>query len=194
MKPGDTLVVEARELDALLGALRERGHTLLGPTVRDGAIVLAEIGGAADLPAGWSDEQEGGRYRLQRRDDAAFFGYAVGPHSWQRYVHPPALVRWRARSNDRVFVAAPGTVISRAPGMSDALTINKNNIGFDFHFLKRFNENRQFAVRKETWDVGHCFPRPGATTAQQLQIRKREHPNPGKEVISLSGNVCARDR
>ena len=52
MKPGDTLVVEARELDALLGALRERGHTLLGPTVRDGAIVLDEIDAAADLPVG----------------------------------------------------------------------------------------------------------------------------------------------
>ena len=109
MKPGDTLVVEARDLDALLGALRERGHTLLGPTVRDGAIVIAEIGGAADLPVGWTDEQEGGRYRLRRRDDAAAFGYAVGPHSWKRYLHPPALVRWRARRDDGGFVAEPDT-------------------------------------------------------------------------------------
>jgi len=109
MKAGDTLVVEARDLDAILGALRERGHTLLGPTVRDGAIVIAEIGGAADLPAGWTDEQEGGRYRLKRRDDAAAFGYAVGPHSWKRYLHPPALVRWRARKDDGGFVAEPDT-------------------------------------------------------------------------------------
>jgi sulfhydrogenase subunit beta (sulfur reductase) len=97
MKPGDTLV----------GALRERGHTLVGPTVRDGAIVLAEIGGAADLPAGWGDEQEGGRYRLRRRDDAALFGYAVGPHSWKRYLHPPVVVRWRARRDDGGFVTDP---------------------------------------------------------------------------------------
>jgi sulfhydrogenase subunit beta (sulfur reductase) len=109
MKAGDTLVLEARDLDALLAALRERGHTLLGPTVRDGAIVIAEIGGAADLPVGWTDEQEGGRYRLRRRDDAAVFGYAVGPHSWKRYLHPPALVRWRARRDDGGFVAEPDT-------------------------------------------------------------------------------------
>ena len=107
MKPGDTLVVEARELDALLGALRERGHTLLGPTVRDGAIVLDEIGGVSDLPAGWTDEQDGGRYRLRRRDDGALFGYAVGPHAWKRYLHPPAVVRWRARRDDGGFVAEP---------------------------------------------------------------------------------------
>ena len=109
MKAGDTLVVEARDLDALLAALRERGHTLLGPSVRDGAIVVAEIGGAADLPVGWTDEQEGGRYRLRRRDDAALFGFAVGPHSWKRYLHPPALVRWRARRDDGGFVAEPDT-------------------------------------------------------------------------------------
>jgi len=109
IKPGDTLVVEARELDALFGALRERGHTLLGPTVRDGAIVLAEIGGASDLPAGWTDEQDGGRYRLRRRDDGALFGYAVGPHAWKRWLHPPAVVRWRARRDARGFVAEPDT-------------------------------------------------------------------------------------
>jgi sulfhydrogenase subunit beta (sulfur reductase) len=107
MEVGDTLVVEARGLDALLDALRERGHTLLGPTVRDGAIVIAEIGGAADLPVGWVDWQEGGRYRLERRDDDAFFGYAAGPHSWKRYLHPPSLVRWRARRDGGGFVAEP---------------------------------------------------------------------------------------
>jgi sulfhydrogenase subunit beta (sulfur reductase) len=107
MKPGDALVVEARELDALLDALRERGHTLVGPTVRDGAIVLDLIRGAIDLPAGRVDEQDGGRYRLRERGDGALFGYAVGPHSWKRYLHPPAVVRWRARRADGGFVAEP---------------------------------------------------------------------------------------
>ncbi len=107
MKPGDALVVEARELDALLGALRERGHTLVGPTVRDGAIVLEEIVKAADLPVGWTDEQDGGRYRLRRREDGALFGYAVGPHAWKRFLHPPAVVRWRARRDEDGFVAEP---------------------------------------------------------------------------------------
>jgi len=107
--PGDALVVEARELDALLRALRERGHTLLGPTVREGAIVLDEIGGASDLPAGWTDEQDGGHYRLRPRDDGALFGYAVGPHAWKRWLHPPAVVRWRARRDAGAFVAEPDT-------------------------------------------------------------------------------------
>jgi hypothetical protein len=37
MKPGDTLVVEACELDAILDNLRRGGHTLVAPTLRDGA-------------------------------------------------------------------------------------------------------------------------------------------------------------
>jgi len=109
MKPGDTLVVEASELDAILDTLRRRGHTLVGPTLRDGAIVLAEIDRAADLPRGIGDEQDAGRYRLRTREDGALFGYAVGPHAWKRYLHPPAVVRWRARREKRGFVAEPET-------------------------------------------------------------------------------------
>ncbi len=105
MKPGDSLVVEADELDALFDILRQRGYALVGPTVRDGAIVLDELQRAADLPVGWTDEQDGGRYRLRRREDDAFFGYAAGPHSWKRYLHPPTLVRWRARRENGGFQA-----------------------------------------------------------------------------------------
>jgi len=84
-------------LDALLGALRRRGFETIGPTVRDGAIVYDGIASSDDLPVGWTDVQDGGTYRLERREDDALFGYAVGPHSWKRYLHPPELTLWRAR-------------------------------------------------------------------------------------------------
>jgi formate hydrogenlyase subunit 6/NADH:ubiquinone oxidoreductase subunit I len=93
----------AGELDSLLGSIRRQGYSLLGPTRRDGAIVLDEIECAADLPRGWTDEQEAGRYRLRRRGDGALFGYAVSPHAWKRYLNPPALVCWRARRDDSGF-------------------------------------------------------------------------------------------
>jgi sulfhydrogenase subunit beta (sulfur reductase) len=107
VQPGDALVIEARDLDLLLGSLRRRGYTLVGPTVRDGAVVLDEIESGSALPAGWTDEQDGGRYRLKRRDDEALFGYATGPHSWKRWLHPPTFVRWRARRENGGFVAEP---------------------------------------------------------------------------------------
>ena len=88
-----TICTEAG-LEALLDALRRRGYRILGPTIRDRAIVYDDIASLADLPRGWTDEQEGGRYRLLRREDDALFGYAVGPHSWKRFLHPPTQRLW----------------------------------------------------------------------------------------------------
>ncbi len=90
-------VIERGDLDALIDAVARRGYTVVGPTVRDGAIVYDEVASSDDLPAGWTDEQDGGHYRLRRRDDEALFGYAVGPHSWKRYQLPAEVPLWRAR-------------------------------------------------------------------------------------------------
>ncbi|ETA04010.1 sulfite reductase subunit A [Frankia sp. CcI156] len=85
------LVVEPAVLGTLVDVLRARGYQVVGPTVRDGAIVYDKISSAAQLPVGWTDVQEAGRYRLERRRDAALFGYAVGPHSWKQNLLPPRL-------------------------------------------------------------------------------------------------------
>ena len=90
-------VLDRASLDDLFTALRRRGLRVIGPTVADGAIVLAELRGADDLPAGWTDEQDGGTYRLRRRGDDALFGYAVGPHSLKAHLLPPELRLLRAR-------------------------------------------------------------------------------------------------
>jgi ferredoxin len=92
-------LLEQSGLDGLLEALVQHGYRLVGPTVADGAIVYEEIRSSADLPAGWTDEQEAGTYRLKRRDDDALFGYAVGPQSWKRLLHPPSITLFRARRN-----------------------------------------------------------------------------------------------
>jgi sulfhydrogenase subunit beta (sulfur reductase) len=90
-------VIERGDFDGLLAALARRSYTIVGPTVRDRAIVYHEITSAEDLPIGWTDEQDGGHYRLRRRDDKALFGYAVGPHSWKQYQLPANVQLWRAR-------------------------------------------------------------------------------------------------
>lgn len=87
-------------LGNLIDALREDGHTVVGPIRRDDAIVYDEITGVGDLPAGWTDEQDGGAYRLHRRNDAALFGYAVGPHSWKQFLFPSRLRLWTAEHTD----------------------------------------------------------------------------------------------
>ncbi|WP_425587274.1 4Fe-4S dicluster domain-containing protein [Streptomyces mexicanus] len=84
---------------ALVDILARRGYTVVGPTVRDGAIVLAELESADQLPYGWGVELEAGRYRLRERPDGAAFANAAGPQSWKTFLHPPRVRQWSA---DRV--------------------------------------------------------------------------------------------
>jgi formate hydrogenlyase subunit 6/NADH:ubiquinone oxidoreductase subunit I len=92
---GAQIVVERSDLGRLLDALKARGYRIVGPIMGDGAIVYDEIDSLADLPSGWTDEQDGATYRLKNRGDAALFGYAVGPHSWKKFLHPPVLRLWQ---------------------------------------------------------------------------------------------------
>jgi formate hydrogenlyase subunit 6/NADH:ubiquinone oxidoreductase subunit I len=93
-------LIQAAQLERLFEALQGRGYQLLGPQVSEGAIVYGEIRSISDLPAGWTDEQEGGRYRLKWTGGKAFFGYNVGPHSWKKYLHPAVVSLWHARKGE----------------------------------------------------------------------------------------------
>src|SRR6266700_524374 len=93
-------------LRVLIETLAARGYEVLGPTLRDGAIVYDTIAGLGDLPAGWTDRQEAGRYRLERRNDAALFGYNVGPQSWRRFLQKPSERMWQAHRTDAGFTVS----------------------------------------------------------------------------------------
>jgi sulfhydrogenase subunit beta (sulfur reductase) len=94
------VVIERGALSELLAGISGNGYQVVGPTVHNGAIVYREVQSASDLPIGWGDEQDGGRYRLKRREDEAVFGYAVGPQSWKQFLFPPRLRLWHARRGE----------------------------------------------------------------------------------------------
>lgn len=90
-------VLDRSALDQLVGLLVADGYHVIGPTVRDDAIVLAELDSGRQLPAGWGVDVAPGQYRLRRRSDAAVFAYSAGPQSWKQFLHPP---RQRLFSDD----------------------------------------------------------------------------------------------
>lgn len=90
------LILAPEGISRLIEGLSRHGYRVVGPTVRDGVIAYGDVASVEDLPRGWSDEQAAGRYRLLRRKDDALFGYAVGPHSWKQFLHPPILRLWSA--------------------------------------------------------------------------------------------------
>lgn len=101
------MVIGLEGLDELVRALVARGYKVLGPVVRDGAIVFNEIEGVADLPAGWRDDQAPGSYRLVKTADRALFGWAVGPQCAKPEVFPSHLVIWKAKP--------PGYAVEEVP-------------------------------------------------------------------------------
>jgi ferredoxin len=106
--PERPVVIEAAGLPALFDALHARGYTVVGPTVRDGAILVSELASASELPYGWGVDTEAGRYRLRPRGDTAAFGHSAGPQSWKSVLHPARARMWSADKVD-------GTVVVTEP-------------------------------------------------------------------------------
>jgi len=100
---GKDLTIEAKHLGQVLTAIAKQGYELVGPTVREGAIVYDRLNSVDDLPRGWTDEQSPGKYRLNRRKDQAFFGYNSGPHTWKRFLHSPLQCLWKCKKNGNAF-------------------------------------------------------------------------------------------
>ncbi len=99
----DRVVVDREHLQDLFVTLRSKGYQVVGPTVRDHAIVYDTLTSVTDLPIGYTDEQDGGMYRLKKRADQAIFGYVVGPHSWKKFLFPPVMKLWQARREGNGF-------------------------------------------------------------------------------------------
>ncbi len=100
---GDRYVLSRKDVSRLLEQLHQRGYTVLAPRVHEAALVYGEIRSVEELPSGWTDRQEGGTYRLERRSDDALFGYNVGPDSWKKYLFPAHEKLWTARRTGEGF-------------------------------------------------------------------------------------------
>jgi ferredoxin len=85
------------EFHKLFLLLQDDGYAIVGPTIKEQAIVYDDLQSVADLPVGWTDDQQPGVYRIKQRDDGAYFGYNVGPHSWKKYLFPPRRKLWESK-------------------------------------------------------------------------------------------------
>jgi hypothetical protein len=107
VKIGTQVTLHSLHFQALIDTLAKQGYKVIGPTITDGAIVYEPITSVSQLPAGWTDEQKAGSYRLVKRNDASLFGFVVGPQSWKRYLFPSVLRLWSARRDGKGFHTDP---------------------------------------------------------------------------------------
>lgn len=90
-------------LDELVGVLERAGYEVIGPRVRDGAVVLAPVHGVADLPRGVGDLQDAATYRLRDRGDDRVFGFATAVQAVKPVLFPADELLWRSRRTDIGF-------------------------------------------------------------------------------------------
>lgn len=76
-------------LQQLLDALSTKGYRIVGPMVRDGSVVWETVRSVSDLPIGWRDQQEPGRYRLEQVGSQEVFGVVHGAQSLKSFVFAP---------------------------------------------------------------------------------------------------------
>jgi sulfhydrogenase subunit beta (sulfur reductase) len=91
----DDRVLDVAGLQGVIDLLLAHGYVVIGPTVQSGAIVNAAITSVDELPRGWGDDQDAGRYRLRERGDDALFGFAAGAQSAKPVFFPAEEVLWR---------------------------------------------------------------------------------------------------
>ncbi|MDA1052148.1 MAG: 4Fe-4S dicluster domain-containing protein [Planctomycetota bacterium] len=101
---------EKPRLQGLLDALKQAGYRVVGPRVADGAVVYDELDSIEQLPLGMIDEQDGGKYRLERDAAAGYFDHVVGPHSLKRYLFPPQETLQQLRLKDGDWHVEPPRV------------------------------------------------------------------------------------
>jgi ferredoxin len=179
--------------DDLIHLLLEDGYEVIGPRLEQQAIVYGPVQRAKDLPVGWTDRQSAGSYRLEKRTDDAWFGYAVGPHSWKKYLFPPTLRLWQAQRTEGGFTvcddqpAPPRRALLgvracelHAIAVQDKVFLNREGRFTDSHYAQARERLFLIAVECE-YPAGTCFcasmgTGPQVVDAQQAQAPAAEIP------------------
>ncbi len=103
-------LLQRRHADTLLARLRARGYRVLGPRVRDGAIVLAPLQRWDQLPEGLEDDTAPGHYRLRHAGHRHCFRWSLPQQGLKPWVFPPEERLWRVQrrhGHHLRFQAAP---------------------------------------------------------------------------------------
>lgn len=178
-------IIDVDGLQGLIEALASRGYAVMGPTVRDGAVVIAPVSRVTDLPRGLRDVQDAAHYRLEPRDDDAFFGHAAAVQGAKPVFFPSDQLLWRARRSDDGFVLDEPDADGGADGEAQPVALlgarscDLAAVGIHDEVLlrRRFSDAHYAARRVGAFVVavtcgdpaGTCFcastgtgPRPGA--------------------------------
>ena len=103
------------DFQKLLDVLLDESYQVIAPVLADNAVVYDQVTRVDEMPAGWTDTQEGGKYQLHKSDNdtPTLFGYTASPQSWKRFLHPPQVKLWQALRSNGTFEMTPEVIESQ---------------------------------------------------------------------------------
>ena len=143
-------VLPATGFQRLLEGLSAKGYRVVGPTVREGAVVWETIRLVSDLPIGWRDQQEPGRYRLEQSGSDEIFGVVHGPQSLKPFVFAPREPLLQIERSKDGFTAHPTPPQSEKVAVIGARACDLAGLAIqDRIFLENAYRDPYYAARRE---------------------------------------------
>ena len=159
------MVLQLPGLQLLIDLLRERGWSVVGPTVRDAVVVHGEIESVDQLPHGVGDLQDAGSYRLRTRGDEKLFGYVVGPQAWKSLLFPSHELLWSGHRDGAEVNIEPAEIDPPRLALLGVRSCDLHAIGIhDTVLAKRaFNDVAYVARREDNFIIAVTCSDPGGT-------------------------------
>lgn len=93
-----------QHLQLLMDCLKDDGYGLIGPKIKDDAIVFEELADASELPYGIEENTAPGRYQLQKARHKRAFSFNTGPQGLKPFLFAPEQELWRAEHTENGLV------------------------------------------------------------------------------------------
>lgn len=88
------------KLQQLIDALKQAGYAVIGPQVRDGAIVYDTLECAEQLPWGVREQQAPGNYHLEKISEQEAFAWANGPQALKPLLFKARETVWKVNRDE----------------------------------------------------------------------------------------------
>ncbi len=88
------------KFQSLFDVLHRQNYKIIGPVVRDGAIVYERVTSASQLAVGVKDVQQPGRYELVHGRNDRYFEWVCGPQALKPLLFKSHQTLWTCRAED----------------------------------------------------------------------------------------------